>query len=383
MPLRLLYFSACSLSGLADYAREQANAICGQGVEVTLLTGPEFKSRPQDHYELLPQLPARQLFGSKTSRLSSRFATVRQILGNVHALSNFVTSSGCKHILCGSYAEYLAPLWSGQLRRLAGKGVVFGTVVHDPVRDYVVGPTWWHRRSVACAYSFLREAFVHEPVSLDTVQPMPRLRTTVIPHGPYNFPPPAKSRETTRKELNIPVDARVLLSFGGIRDGKNLDLTLPVLAKFPDVFLIVAGMEQSQGQKPVSFYQQLAAKLGVANRCRWVVRFLGEEEIGNFFNAADLILLTYSRNFRSASGVLNVAARYRKLCLASSGHSNLERVVKDYNLGIWVKPDSERAITEGMFALFSKPPFPDWKRYEEDNSWTRNAQLVIDKMFDN
>jgi glycosyltransferase involved in cell wall biosynthesis len=246
-----------------------------------------------------------------------------------------------------------------------------------------VGPIWWHQRSIGSAYSFLREAFVHEPTTLKTMIPVPLLRTTVIPHGPYRFPAPVKPREVTRGELGIPADATVLLSFGHVRDGKNLDLILKVLAQFQRVFLIVAGTEQSQGQKPASSYQNLARETGVEKRCRWVIRFIDEKEIGNFFNAADFVLLTYSRAFRSASGVLNVAAHYRKPCLASSGQGNLESVVKDYRLGVWVDPDSEASLTDGLALLLQNPPDPHWSRYEREHSWERNAQLVVERMFEN
>jgi glycosyltransferase involved in cell wall biosynthesis len=350
-------------------------------VEVSLLTTPEFKPRPQDRYELLPQLRPRQTFGPTASRKSTRLTTVRQILADVRELSACVAQSKCRHVLFGSYAEYLAPLWAWRLRRLAREDVVFGAVVHDPVRDFVVGPLWWHRRSISSAYSFLREAFVHEPVDLDTIRPMPQLRTTVIPCGPFRFPPPSKSREIMRKELEIPADEQVLLSFGHIRDGKNLDLVLKALKQFPRAFLVVAGKEQSQGQKAAGYYQALAGQLGVANRCRWVVRFLAEEEIGNFFSAADKVLLTYSAKFRSASGVLNAAVHFRKPCLASSGQGNLQAVVRNYGLGVWVEPDSEEAIAHGLRDLLQKPPTPDWERYEKENSWSRNAQLVIERMF--
>jgi glycosyltransferase involved in cell wall biosynthesis len=267
------------------------------------------------------------------------------------------------------------------LVRLARKGVVVGTVVHDPVRDFVVGPRWWHRRSVASAYSFLREAFVHEPITLDTVRPMPHLRTTVIPHGLFAFPPATATRELYRRELGISPTAPVWLSFGHVRDGKNLDLVIRALARFPEAFLIVAGKEQSSGQKPVAFYRDLARQCGVAQRCLWLNRFIAPEEVGNLFTASDIVLLTYSRNFRSASGVLNAAVYFRKLCLASSGQGNLQTVVSQYQLGIWVEPDREEALVDGLRRWQTAPPVPRWDAYAADNSWRRNAEIVTDRMF--
>jgi glycosyltransferase involved in cell wall biosynthesis len=244
------------------------------------------------------------------------------------------------------------------------------------VRDFVLGPFWWHRWSVACGYSFLKEAFVHEAIKLDTVRPMPQLRTTVIPQGIYHFPDRTQSREETRVSLNLPLDAKVMLAFGHIRDNKNLDLVIRAMVNFPDLYLLVAGKEQSSNQHPAAFYQDLAKTLGVAERCRWEVRFIADTEIGNFFEATDITLLTYSNTFRSASSALNTAANYRQPCIASAGEGSLRSVVQNYELGIWVDPDDVDAIVTGIKTWLENPLTPQWERYFEENSWALNANLV-------
>jgi glycosyltransferase involved in cell wall biosynthesis len=376
---RLLYFSPAASGGLADYAREQANALARMGVDVEVLSTGDFSAQPSDQFILNGGLASRW---RSRLRLATRLAGVGAILRHIDQLTRVVTTKHYRHVLFGSYAEYLAPLWSGRLLRLAQRGVVFGSVVHDPVRDYVVGPPWWHRRSIADAYSFLREAFVHEPITLDTVRPMPQLRTTVIPHGVLSFPVATTARDQFRRELGIPDSAQVWLSFGHIRDGKNLDLVIRALVRFPNAYLLVAGKEQSGGQKPVEFYRELARQRGVAQRCVWLNRFIAPEEVANLFVASDIVLLTYSKDFRSASGVLNAAINFRKPCLASSGQGNLQTMVSKYDLGIWVEPDSVEALIEGLQRSQSSALVPRWKEYEADNSWQRNAQIVMDRMFD-
>jgi hypothetical protein len=172
------------------------------------------------------------------------------------------------------------------------------------------------------------------------------------------------------------------LSFGHIRDGKNLDLVIRALAHFPDAFLLVAGKEQSCGQKPVAFYQNLARECGVFPRCIWLNRFICAEEVGNLFLASDLVLLTYSKDFHSASGVLNTAIYFRKPCLVSSGKSNLQTVVSKYGLGIWVEPDQVETLIEGIRHWQSSPPVPHWEAYKTDNSWQRNAEIIVSRMFE-
>lgn len=379
---RLLYFSPAWSGGLADYAHEQAQALAQIGVQVTLLTSPAYSKADSSLYEQRRTLKTAGAFKSPIALLrKSVFAT--HLLQNYATLAKTIQREGFQYVLLGSYAEYLAPLWVWPLCRLADQGVRFGAVVHDPVRGYVVGPLWWHRWSIACAYSFLQEAFVHEAIELDTVKPMPNLRTTVIPQGVYNFPPAQMSRESVRANLKIPSHVKVLLSFGHIRDGKNLDLALRAMANFPEVYLVVAGKQASSAQRPVSYYQNLAYTLGVADRCRWQLDFIPEDQVGDLFNACDGILLTYSASFQSASSVLNVGAAYRRPCIASGGQGNLQTMVRRYGLGVWVEPDSWEAIGAGIQQWLKGIDPPRWEDYERDNSWARNAELVYARFWGN
>ena len=92
--------------------------------------------------------------------------------------------------------------------------------------------------------------------------------------------------------------------------------------------------------------------------------------------------LNYNSEFQSASGVLNTAIAYRRPCIASSGEGNLKSVVQKYDLGIFVEPDSAEAIWDGIDRwLRGEMPSPRWEQYEQENSWERNAEIVIQKLF--
>lgn len=378
---RLLYFLEESHGGTADYAHEQCQALAALDVEVTLLTTPCYPVRTGATYIRCPHLlelrPERPI-ANRWWR-AGRYAWIK--LENYRRLAQFIRTSGIRQVLIGSFGEYLAPLWSPRLRQLQREGVTFGAVIHDPVRDYVVGPRWWHRWSVGDAYAHLQEAFVHEDIALDTVRPNPTLRVTVVPHGIYPYPPPTASRAVTRQQLALPDDAPVLLAFGNIRDAKNLHLVIESLRHCHRPYLVVAGQVQSAAQRPLSFYRELAEQLGVADRCRWIARYVPDEEAANLFGAADIVVLTYSRAFRSASGVLALAANYQVPCLASGGAGPLKTLVQQYELGRWVEPDNLQALVTGLEDLLQRPPQPDWARFRDENAWQVNAQRVIARLF--
>ncbi len=155
-----------------------------------------------------------------------------------------------------------------------------------------------------------------------------------------------------------------------------------------NVKLLVAGKGDSGSSRPPEFYQKLAEELGVAARCRWDIRRIPDEEVGDFFAACDVVLVTYSAKFRSASGVLNAAISARKPALASSGPGPLKTVVEKYHLGVFVKPDDAEEILRGASKLLpssatGKCEFelqPAWERYERENSWEENARIVVERL---
>ena len=386
--MKLLYYSPSSYGGLADYAHEQAIALQNTGVDVTFLCTPDYLKTRSPHYQCVPILRETSISHPQLTGILSKLTAlnqglkaayfIRSTLYNFSTLAQFIRKNHFQQVLLGSYVEYLAPLWAGALNRLARQGVTFGAIVHDPVRDFILGPTWWHRRSVAAGYSFLQAAFVHEAIALDTVKPVPDLQVTVIPHGPYARANPTESVAETRARLQLPAAAEVMLAFGHIRENKNLDLVIRAMAQVPDVYVVIAGKDLQANQGLSAQYQQLAKSLGVADRCRWEIRYVPEATAANLFNMADLVLLTYSRSFRSASGVLNTAAAYQKPCLASAGDSALKSMMQRYQLGLWVKPDDVEAIAQGLKIWQERTLVLNWPAFLIANSWQANAQQVCE-----
>lgn len=376
---RLLYFCQASFGGIAEYAHAQATALAAQGIDVTMLCRVDWPYAAPTAYRQLRQLCSPSSSSAKT-RWRSRLRTAKSLLADHAMLVSVIRTCSFRRVLLATYLEYLAPFWAPSLRSLMRRGVVFGAVLHDPVRDYVVGPQWWHRWSVAEGYSFLREVFIHAEVDLGLASREIPLRKTVIPHGPYDFGDPIRGRRAVRDELGLPNNAAVLLSFGHIRDGKNLDILLRAMVDQPEIFLVIAGAEATAGQKPSAFYRLLAEELGVASRCRWLIRYVETEMVADLFECVDFVVLTYSAQFRSASGVLNLAVRYRRPIVASSGDSPLSQAIDQYGLGIRVQPDDAKEVARGLSSALRSNLECDWDGYMDDHSWRLNADRVATNM---
>jgi glycosyltransferase involved in cell wall biosynthesis len=374
--MRLLYHCAESEGGLAEYSRHQAAALATLPNTEILWHAPAGVDMPEGVSPLDALCVPKRHSGRNKLRRAVDFAL--DTLLPYSALSQEIAKTQPDAVLLSSWSEYFAPLWAPRLRRWQKRGVRCGAVIHDPVRDYVRGPLWWHRYSIRQAYSFLDVAFTHDAASPETCGSSVALRTVQLPHGPYPVPLGEAAKTELRREFGIPESADVLLSFGHIRDGKNLDQIIAALPSLLSVHLLVAGREQSAGQKPAAYYQDLASKLGVADRCHWYTNYIPNDEVWKYFLASDLLLLTYTQDFRSASGVLNVNTQFGLPVLASAGAGPLLEAVKRYGLGsILQHPDATSIAQAVPEALRVKG---EWLRFAEENSWRINAERVVDAL---
>jgi glycosyltransferase involved in cell wall biosynthesis len=321
-------------------------------------------------------------------------------------------------VIIGWYGEYLAPLWVLPHWILARAfKVIYVVNIHDPVRDFVVGPKWWHDLSVRMAYWPISVGVVHQ--RLPEPSPVPKhVHVVEAPVGVYDLQESSEDPEAIRAawgvrkeksetlklgkaesrnstacgnavdsgrsslDTSAPADV-VFLAFGFIRDNKNLDLVIRALVENPSAVLVVMGRAQSKKDKPLEFYRNLAAELGVQDRVNFFDGFVPDEKLASYFAAADVVVLTYDGSFHSQSGVLNVAARARRPVLVSAGESPLKDCVERFRLGVFVEPDNLRALQEGMKMVMSDEwrvigGRPDWEGYEAFASWDVNVAKILE-----
>ena len=372
----ILLFSPSVGGGLAEHTLYQAKALQETGAQVTCLVAPAFLDGRPTGLETLICLSDPPVAGAW--RWVRKLKLLWRTLANRWVLAWQIWKRRPDLVLLDSYVEYFSPLWIWPHWALARwRGVRYAANLHDPVRNYQLGPAWWHRMSVRMAYLPLDFVLVHNTLQEPTQVPA-RVRVVRVPVGIYEINGPPVDAENVRRGWGVKTGQKVFLAFGYVRDGKNLDLVVRALAEVPQAFLVVAGSVASAKDKTFAEYLDLATRLGVSDRCYFAEGFVADEKLGEFFAGTDFVVLTYASSFHSQSGVLNIAARARKPVLASAAPSPLLESVRNFNLGICIEPDAPAAVVAGMRQLLETPPPPRWDAYEEAASWPANARGVLE-----
>jgi beta-1,4-mannosyltransferase len=127
---------------------------------------------------------------------------------------------------------------------------------------------------------------------------------TVIPHPSYVGRYPAgASRAASRSSLDLPPDAAVCLFFGRIEPYKNVPALISafsvVAADTPSAYLVVAG-----ACKDPALRAELTAMLSSVDHATSALRRISDDELGDFFAAADVVACPFLDVTTSGSAML-------------------------------------------------------------------------------
>ena len=138
-------------------------------------------------------------------------------------------------------------------------------------------------------------------------------RVAVVPHGVPDFSGVDRSR--ARSELGLD-GAKLILTFGLLSPSKNTELVLDALRRIgdqvPDATVAVVGathpeVKRQSGERYREGLRELAADLGLADRVRFVDRYLGDAELAAWLVAADVFVTPYRDAQQMSSGTLAYA----------------------------------------------------------------------------
>jgi glycosyltransferase involved in cell wall biosynthesis len=201
----------------------------------------------------------------------------------------------------------------------------------------------------------------------------------VIPNGVDTTRFYPRNREAARRQLRLPADRTILLSIGGLNEGKGhhrvVGLLPRLISAYPDLlFVIVGGERPSDTVRPL--INRLIERRGLADH----VHLVGErphEEIPIWLASADLLCLA-TRSEGWANVLLEATACARPVVTTHVGGN--PEVLPDESLGILVPPDDDHALEEAIRrALRSEWDTKAMVAHAAAYSWDRAAAAVLDE----
>jgi glycosyltransferase involved in cell wall biosynthesis len=231
------------------------------------------------------------------------------------------------------------------VKRMAGSGIVFvceNVVSHEN--------RWADRFLTRFALSAADYVLVLSEVVAQRIQslfPDVPLRQAALPI--YDcYRPASVDRAAARARLGL--TRKTLLFFGYVRAYKGLEYlirAMPLITPEVDAELLIVGEFYDDRSR----YDALVRDLGLGERVKIVAEHVPDEEVGEYFAAADLVVLPYVS--ATQSGITQVAYAFG-LPVVSTKVGGLPEVVRDGETGYIVPSRSESALAGAVVRYFTE-----------------------------
>ena len=184
-------------------------------------------------------------------------------------------------------------------------------------------------------------------------------RVEIVPHGVPHLPlvPP----DSVKPRLGLQ-GRRVILSFGLLGPGKGYEsviAAMPAVVKAaPDALYVVLGathpdLLHREGEAYRRSLEASAAALGVTDHVQFVDRFVGQEELGRWLQAADVFVTPYPNLDQIVSGTLSYAMGAGKAIVSTPYAYALEQLAN--GRGRLYPVGSAVALGESLIDLLRDP----------------------------
>lgn len=204
----------------------------------------------------------------------------------------------------------------------------------------------------------------------------------IIPHGPLFHDRINITIEDARNFLSFPKGRTVVLFFGKIRPYKGLEFLLEawkkVTDKYANTLLVVVGIGQSAYLDAI---KQKIATLGLGDFVQQDFKFIPNDEVPKYFQAADVLVYPYKDV--TQSGALLTGMAFGKPIVASSC-GGFRETLKNGEAGILVEYGNVNELADALMALLNSPEERERfgnaaaKELNENYSWDRIAKKTLE-----
>lgn len=200
------------------------------------------------------------------------------------------------------------------------------------------------------------------------------------PHPVYDNYGDLMDKQTAREKLHVSPEGKYILFFGYIRKYKGLDILLEAMAdprmKEENIKLIVAG--EYYGDK--DYYDEIITRLGIQDMLHLFTDFIPNEEVRNYFSAADVIVQPYRT--ATQSGISQIAYHFEKPMIVTNV-GGLPEIVPDNKVGFVTAVD-KNAIADAIIKFYKENKASDFseniKEEKKRYSWNYFTDNIL-KLF--
>lgn len=198
------------------------------------------------------------------------------------------------------------------------------------------------------------------------------------PHPTYNaFKIRNISKKEAKKELNKPVEEKLLLFFGFVREYKGLRYLLQAMPeinnKVNNVKLMIVGSFENNKEE----YMEIIRKKQIESYVEIVDDYIADNEVEKYFAACDLVILPYDS--ATQSGIVQIAFGFEKPVIVSKV-GGLPDVVTDGKTGYVIEAKNPKAIAEAVEKFYAEGKAGDfYKGVKEEAyrfSWDRMRESI-------
>ena len=186
------------------------------------------------------------------------------------------------------------------------------------------------------------------------------------------------NKETAKKNIGIVGHEKIILFFGFIRKYKGLDILLDALALIKQQqksipFKVLIAGEFYEDRKP---FDEQVEKLGLKDMLILRTDFIPDNEVRNYFCAADVVIQPY-RN-ATQSGVTPLAYHF-EIPMIVTNVGGLPSLVPDGKVGLVAEPNAE-AIAEKITEYFTMGEgffIQNLKEEKKKFSWEKMVDGIV------
>lgn len=197
------------------------------------------------------------------------------------------------------------------------------------------------------------------------------------PHPLYDNFGTAKTREEALKALDLDANYNYMLFFGIIRQYKGLDILLKAFAdkrlNNGKNKLIVAG----EFYEDDTVYRDLIKKHQLEDAIVLATKFIPDEEVVNYFCAADIIVQPYKH--ATQSGVTQIAYHFEKPMLVTDV-GGLKEIVPHNKVGYVTNPN-EQEVADALVDFYGNNRAQEFIAGVKDEKQKYTWQTMIDNIY--